>query len=74
MDQQFAKWLILIGAFFVIAGLIFYFFQDKLQWIGRLPGDINISGENYRIFIPITTMLLFSILISVVLYLIRRFF
>ncbi|MCB0663956.1 MAG: DUF2905 family protein, partial [Saprospiraceae bacterium] len=33
-----------------------------------------ISGENYRIFIPITTMLLFSILISVVLYLIRRFF
>ncbi|MEP7144770.1 MAG: DUF2905 family protein, partial [Ferruginibacter sp.] len=28
------------GAFLLVAGLIIYFFHDKLHWIGRLPGDI----------------------------------
>lgn len=45
---------------------------DKLHWIGRLPGDIRIERDNFRVYIPITTMLIFSAVLSLVLYIIRK--
>lgn len=73
MNPQIGKLIILIGGFLVVLGIVIYFFHDKLQWLGNLPGDIHIKGDNYRIFIPIATMLLLSFLLSGILYLIRRF-
>jgi uncharacterized membrane protein len=43
-----------------------------LSWFGRLPGDIRIKGENTRVFIPITSMILLSVVASVLLSLLRR--
>ena len=43
-----------------------------LNWFGRLPGDIRIEGENGNVFIPITSMLILSVLLSVLLSLFRR--
>ncbi|MBT2971939.1 MAG: hypothetical protein B6D72_13270 [gamma proteobacterium symbiont of Ctena orbiculata] len=40
--------------------------------IGRLPGDIVVEWENFRFYLPITSMLLASFLISVILWLFRR--
>jgi uncharacterized protein HemY len=74
MNPQTGKLLVLIGLLLVLGGILVYFFYDKLQWLGNLPGDIRLKGDNYRIFIPITTMLILSLLISIVLYFIRRFF
>lgn len=65
MDQNIGKLIITIGLFIVIGGLAIYFFHDKLSWIGRLPGDIRIEKENSRFYFPITTMILFSILVNV---------
>lgn len=50
-----------------------YFFGNRLNWIGRLPGDISIEKENVRFYFPITTMILFSVLLTVIVNLIRRF-
>jgi len=72
--EQFGKTLIIIGIILVIAGLVIYFAGNKLSWLGHLPGDINIVRENVRIFIPITTMILVSGLLSLIMYLIRKFF
>ena len=72
--EQFGKTLIIIGIILVIAGLIIYFAGNKLSWLGHLPGDINIVKENVRIFIPVTTMILISVVLSLILYLIRKFF
>jgi hypothetical protein len=71
--EQLGKTLIIIGIILVIAGLIIYFAGDKMSWLGHLPGDINIVRENVRIFIPVTTMILVSIIVSLILYLIRKF-
>jgi hypothetical protein len=71
--EHIGKTLIIIGIILVIVGLIIYFAGNKLSWLGHLPGDINIARENVRIFIPITTMLLFSAILSLILYLIRKF-
>jgi uncharacterized membrane protein len=70
--QQAGKVLIIIGIILIIAGLIMYFAGNRLGWIGHLPGDIRIEKENMRIYIPITTMILISVILSLLLYLIRK--
>ncbi|OQP68023.1 DUF2905 domain-containing protein [Niastella populi] len=73
MNSDTGKYIMLIGGAVVVIGLIIYFFHDKLHWIGHLPGDIRIEKENFRFYIPITTMILFSVLLTVIISLIRRF-
>ncbi len=72
--EHLGRTLIVIGIILVIAGVIIYFAGNKLQWLGHLPGDINIVRDNVRIFIPLSTMILLSVLISLILYLIRKLF
>ncbi|HLP35986.1 DUF2905 domain-containing protein [Lacibacter sp.] len=68
------KWIIIAGLLIVLIGVIIYFFHDKLGWIGRLPGDIRIERENVRFYFPFTTMLLLSVVVSLLIRLIKRFF
>ena len=74
MNSETGKWIIGIGAIIIIAGIIIYFFHDKLTWIGRLPGDIRVEKENFRFYFPIVTMILFSILGTLIFWLVRKFF
>jgi hypothetical protein len=74
MHATIGKYLIIIGLFIVIIGVLFYFLGDKLNWFGRLPGDIKVERENFKIFIPITTMILISILLTIILNLIKKIF
>lgn len=57
--------LVVIGALLLFAG--------RVPWLGRLPGDILIERENVRIFIPIGTMLLLSLVLTVIANLVARF-
>jgi ribose/xylose/arabinose/galactoside ABC-type transport system permease subunit len=43
------------------------------NWIGRLPGDIRVSGERFSFYFPIVTCLLASLLVTALLWLWRRF-
>jgi hypothetical protein len=70
--QQAGKLLIITGIIIIIAGLIIYFAGNKFSWIGHLPGDIRIVRDNLKVYFPITTMLILSIVISLILYLIRK--
>jgi len=72
--QQTGKILIIAGLILLITGIIIYFAGNKLGWMGHLPGDIRIERENFKIYIPITTMLLASIILSLILYLIKKIF
>lgn len=56
--------LILIGGITILGGL---------SWFGRLPGDIRIERDTTRVYIPIGSMIVISILLSILLNLIRRF-
>lgn len=73
MNHETGKWIIVAGVLVVIAGIIIYFFHDRLNWIGRLPGDIRIERENFRFYFPITTMIIFSILLTVIIQVVKRF-
>jgi len=72
--QQTGKFLIIAGIILIVAGFIVYFAGNKLGWLGHLPGDIRIEKENVRFFFPITTMIILSLVLSGIVYLIRKFF
>ncbi len=64
------KYLLLIGALIILAGL-FWPWLSKLP-VGKLPGDIFIDKPNFKLYIPVVTMLIISILISLVVWLFRK--
>ncbi len=66
-----AKSLIIIGLILVALGLIWQFAPWLLSWFGKLPGDINIDKGDSRIFIPITSMAVVSLLLTIIINLFR---
>jgi len=74
MNSETGKWVIGIGVIIILVGIVIYFFHDKLNWIGRLPGDIRIERENFNFYFPITTMILLSLFGTLIIWLIRKFF
>jgi len=74
MNSETGKWIIGIGVIIILIGFVIYFFHDKLNWIGRLPGDFRIERENFKFYFPITTMILLSLFGTLIIWLIRKFF
>lgn len=60
-----AKMLIIVGLLLVALGLIWQFAPWLLSWFGKLPGDINIQKGETRIFIPITSMAVVSVVLTI---------
>jgi uncharacterized protein HemY len=73
MIEFFGKILIFFGVILIFLGLIFSL-VGKIPYLGKLPGDIYIKRENFTFYFPITTCILISIILSVIFYLIFRFF
>ena len=73
MNQESGKYIVFIGLAVIFVGAMIYFFHDKLNWIGRLPGDIRVERENFKFYFPITTMILFSVLLTFIMWIIRKF-
>jgi Protein of unknown function (DUF2905) len=68
-----AKVLIAIGLTLLVAGVILQHSPGLLSWFGRLPGDIDITRGDTRIFIPVTSMIIVSVVLSLLLrFLFRR--
>jgi Protein of unknown function (DUF2905) len=62
--------IVAAGVALVALGLLVW--SGALAWFGRLPGDIRIERDTVRVYIPIVSMLVVSAAVSVVLYLVRR--
>jgi hypothetical protein len=64
------RFLIILGLVLVAAGLLWPWLSRL--GLGRLPGDIAIRGEHGALYIPITTSILISVVLSLVLWLMSR--
>ncbi len=71
-NQQLGLLIAGAGLVVVLVGLVVW--TGGLSWFGRLPGDIHIERDNVTIFIPITSMLLVSVALSLILAVVRRIF
>lgn len=58
--------VIAIGALFLLGG--------RIPWLGKLPGDLSWRGDNVHVFIPITTSILISVVLTVVVNVLFGFF
>lgn len=67
-----AKWFMLTGALLLALGILLHFAPWVLSWFGRLPGDIRIESERGKIFFPITSMLIISIILTVLINIFKR--
>jgi hypothetical protein len=65
------KALIVVGLIITALGIIITF-AGKVPWLGRLPGDIYIKKENFTFFFPLATSILLSVIISLILWLLRK--
>jgi hypothetical protein len=65
------KTLIYLGLVLVGVGVLFSL-AAKLPWLGHLPGDISIERENFSFYFPLATCIVVSVVISLVVYFLRR--
>jgi hypothetical protein len=70
MPAGFANWMILAGVVLILAGLATHF--GLFGWFGNLPGDIKLKRGGFQLFIPLTSMILVSVIFSILLMLFRR--
>jgi hypothetical protein len=66
-----ARTLVGLGLVLVALGLALWLFPGA-GWLGRLPGDLRIERPNLRIYVPLTTSLLVSLLLSALFWLLAR--
>ena len=69
--EPLGRTLVIVGIFITVLGAIMLL-TPRVPWLGRLPGDIVIHRDDLTIYIPITTMLIVSVVLSVVLSVISR--
>lgn len=47
--------------------------SSSIPWLGRLPGDVVVERENFRFYFPVTTCIVFSLLFTAIMRIIRYF-
>ena len=65
--------LLIVGCTTAVIGLVLMF-APKVPWLGHLPGDIHYQGKNASFHFPLATCILVSIVLTVVLNLVLRWF
>lgn len=72
MHRSMGLLVVIGGVFIIVVGLLIY--SGALNWFGRLPGDIRYESGSVRVYIPLVSMLLISVVLTVLFSLLRRFF
>jgi len=72
MNRSMGLLVIVGGVVVIVVGLLIY--SGGLGWFGRLPGDIRYESGGVRVYIPIVSMLLISVALTIIFNLLRRFF
>ncbi|WP_294948904.1 DUF2905 domain-containing protein [Sulfurivirga sp.] len=66
------KVIFLVGLALMVIGAVLMWAPGLFGWFGRLPGDIDITSGNTRIFIPLTSMIVVSVALTLLLNLFLR--
>ena len=70
MNRVVGQFVVISGACLIVVGILIY--SGGLNWFGRLPGDIRYQSDRVQVYIPIVSMLIISLALSLILYLIRK--
>ncbi len=67
-----SKLLIILGVLLLVLGLTLNYAPGLFNWFGKLPGDIHVKNEQSQLFIPVTSMIIISIVLTVIINLFFR--
>ncbi len=70
--EPIVRWFIVAGIVLLVIGVILHLAPWLFNWFGKLPGDIYIESRHSKLFIPITSMLIISIVLSVIINLFNK--
>ena len=71
---EIGRLLLILGLVFLLVGLLILAAARFFPWLGNLPGDFRFERDNVRIYFPLATMILLSVIGSVVLNILIRIF
>mgnify|MGYP003382955679 CR=1 FL=1 len=71
---EMGRLLVVIGLAVAFCGVIILVALRFFPWLGNLPGDMRFEGRNYKVYFPLATMILVSILATIVLNVLLRIF
>ena len=71
MERSTGLLIVAVGVGVVLLGLLVW--SGALSWFGRLPGDIRHDTGSTRVFVPITSMVVVSVVLTVVVNVVGRF-
>ena len=59
------KWIIVLGCALVLLGVAVQFAPGLFSWFGKLPGDVRYEKGNFKLFFPLATMIIISVVATV---------
>ena len=65
------KWLVVIGLILAALGGLLWLLS-RIPFLGNLPGDIRIQNQNFSCYVPLATMILLSVVLTIVLSIVAR--
>ncbi|MEJ2297255.1 MAG: DUF2905 domain-containing protein [Woeseiaceae bacterium] len=66
------KLIIYAGLVLILVGAVVQYAPWLVSWFGRLPGDIRIQGDKGGVFIPLTSMIIISVVLTIIVNLLKR--
>jgi Protein of unknown function (DUF2905) len=70
--QEIGKYAVIAGIILVVVGVLLWRFSTWFGWLGHLPGDISVEKGNFKLYFPLVTCILISILLTIVSWIFRR--
>lgn len=65
------RMLLILGAVIFVAGALLAF-GPRIPWLGRLPGDFSFGGEHWRVYVPLGTSILISVVLTLIFWIFRQ--
>ncbi len=62
--SELGRWLVAVGLLIVFTGLLLWWWPALFGWFGHLPGDLRFERDGVRVFVPVTSMLLVSLMLT----------
>ncbi|HGY09586.1 MAG TPA: DUF2905 domain-containing protein [Oceanithermus profundus] len=59
--SELGRWLVAVGLLIVFAGLVLWWWPALFGWFGHLPGDLRLERDGVRVYVPLVSMLLVSL-------------
>ena len=69
--MQHPGWLLILVGLLIVAIGVVWLLAPSIPWLGRLPGDIVVEGQNSRFYFPIVTCIVISVVLTGIMWLVR---